>query len=255
MNKFYNYPEAKDIVFCGDIHGEFNEIIYKICVRYSIRDSVIVFAGDCGFGFYKENYYRNIYNRVKKKLEDSNNWLVFIRGNHDDPLYYQEEKISYERFRCVPDYSIVSACGHNILCVGGATSIDREWRINVLKEGYWSGEAPVYDEESLLSIDRAIDIVVTHTCPSFCVPQEKDGIENWLATDQNLEADLAYERDVMDKIFFKLKELNHPLKEWYYGHFHFTATMEQHDTKFRLLDIGELLESYKFRDNMLYINT
>ena len=28
MNKLYNYPEAKDIVFCGDIHGEFNEIIF-----------------------------------------------------------------------------------------------------------------------------------------------------------------------------------------------------------------------------------
>lgn len=40
-----------------------------------------------------------------------------------------------KRFIAVPDYSILQACNHTILCVGGAISIDRIYRkINGIKE-------------------------------------------------------------------------------------------------------------------------
>jgi len=99
-----------------------------------------------------------------------------IRGNHDDPAYFQEERIHHERFRCIPDYSVIQACGHNVLCVGGAVSIDRDYRkkhdSRHLRSGvasYWADEMPVYDKERLDSISQElkIDTVVTHTAPSF----------------------------------------------------------------------------------------
>lgn len=77
-----------------------------------------------------------------------------FRGNHDDPAYFQEERVHHERFRCIPDYSVIQACGHNILCVGGAVSIDRDYRkkhdSRNSRSGvasYWTDEMPVYDKE------------------------------------------------------------------------------------------------------------
>ena len=36
MNSFHTYafPNAKSIIVCGDIHGEFNAVIYKLCIQY-----------------------------------------------------------------------------------------------------------------------------------------------------------------------------------------------------------------------------
>ena len=56
----YSFPEAKNIVVCGDIHGEFNAVIYKLCIQYQITDTVLIIAGDCGFGFDKPGYYDNV---------------------------------------------------------------------------------------------------------------------------------------------------------------------------------------------------
>ena len=91
MNSFhtYSFPNAKNVVVCGDIHGEFNAVIYKLCVQYQMIDTVLIIAGDCGFGFDKPGYYDNVYNRNSSRLSKANNWVVMIRGNHDDPAYFQ----------------------------------------------------------------------------------------------------------------------------------------------------------------------
>ena len=45
------FPEAKSIVVSGDIHGEFTKLVYKCCEQYGMRDTLMIVAGDCGFGF------------------------------------------------------------------------------------------------------------------------------------------------------------------------------------------------------------
>ena len=65
--KKYVYSEAKEVVVCGDIHGAFETLIYKACVQYSMTDTVIIVAGDCGFGFERPNYYTTLYNRLAGK--------------------------------------------------------------------------------------------------------------------------------------------------------------------------------------------
>lgn len=117
MNTFhtYTFPEAKNIIICGDIHGEFNSLIYKLCIQYQLTDTLLIVAGDCGFGFEKPGYYENVFKRNSARLSKANNWIVMVRGNHDDPSYFNKEKIKHERCRTIPDYSIIQACGHNIL--------------------------------------------------------------------------------------------------------------------------------------------
>lgn len=127
--KLFDYPEARQIIVSGDIHGDFKTLVYKLCVRYECKDTLLIVAGDCGFGFDKPAYYEQVYNHVSNRLSQANNWVVFLRGNHDDPAYFAEERVAYKRWRTVPDFSVITANGHNILCIGGATSIDRYERM------------------------------------------------------------------------------------------------------------------------------
>ena len=130
----YTFHEAKNIVICGDIHGEFNSLIYKLCIQYQLTDTLLIVAGDCGFGFEKPGYYEQVFNRNSSRLSKSNNWIVMMRGNHDDPTYFSEEKIKHQRFRTIPDYSVIQACGHNILCIGGAISKEGEYLLGPVRE-------------------------------------------------------------------------------------------------------------------------
>ena len=59
----YQFPECKDIVVSGDIHGDFNLLVNKICVQYQMQNTLVIVAGDCGFGFDKRGYYDNMVKR------------------------------------------------------------------------------------------------------------------------------------------------------------------------------------------------
>lgn len=240
MIQHYDYPNVKSVVVCGDIHGEFEKLAYQCCVRYRMRDTLVIVAGDCGFGFkypaYDIEFY---YSRSMDRIIDANNYFAFVRGNHDDPWYFDGERIAYERFRAVPDYSVLTACGHQILCVGGAVSIDRDQR--TADKNWWKGEEPVYLQGCLSNLQRdgwCIDTVVTHTAPSFCeftMPPAD-------ITDAVLLADLREERETMDSVLEALRYHRHPLRRWFYGHFHHSWNAEIDGILYTMLGIMEMKE-------------
>ena len=250
----YVFPEAKSLVVSGDIHGDFKELVYKCCVQYGMTDTVIIVAGDCGFGFEKPWYYENMYNRCRERLSKANNWLLFVRGNHDNPAYFNLQLVKHRRWMTLPDYSVVKACGHTILCVGGATSIDRTYRMNskhfhfqkpdepLAPNVYWSDERPVYDQTKLDAINEicVIDTVITHTSPSFCELSSHQGLHTWAIRDEDLMDDVKRERKVMDDILGYLYAENHPLRYWYYGHFHQSWHCEIDGVQYYMLDCMEL---------------
>ena len=259
----YNYmfddsDNIKSVIICGDIHGEFRNIVNKITLQYSISDSVIIIAGDCGFGFYKYGYYENMYRRVEKRLKENNNRILFVRGNHDNPAYFTDDKSFVREYMCtVPDYSVISVCNHNILCVGGGASIDRVFRqTTVTSSGnydgderfkpdlWWKDELPVYSPNLLSDIYEGfiIDTVVSHTAPSFCEKISKEGIDSLAPEDSSILEYVISERDVMDQIYEDLKENVQPINHWYYGHFHDSWRSNIMNTVFCMLDINELSE-------------
>ena len=125
-----SFPDAQSIVVCGDIHGEFVALVEKLRVTYGIHDALIIVAGDCGFGFESPDYYEDIYLTILRHLQAYNLCIVMLRGNHDNPAYFNGDKrITHERWQTLPDYTVLQACNHNILCVGGAISIDRSVRL------------------------------------------------------------------------------------------------------------------------------
>ena len=129
-----------------------------------------------------------------------------------------------------------------ILCVGGAVSVDRTLRKEDID--YWSNENFSYQEDKLNKVRG--DIVITHSAPSFCFPQSKSEISEWLKNDLKLDKDITEERTLHDKLYEKLI-LNgkHPSK-WIYGHFHHSCRERVEETEFILLNELELLEINSF---------
>lgn len=236
--------EEKPIFVVADIHGEF-DYFEKNIDKNNLTDCIIIVAGDCGFGFNRKPYYERIFSSMNRHLVERNIHCYMIRGNHDDPYYFNNDVIKYSNVQTISDYTVLSSKKHNILCIGGAVSIDRKWRINhywrkiedyatimnvTLEDAkskflpfYWQNESPIFDESKLNELidnNIQIDIVVTHTSPSFAFKSDNNGIEYWLKIDEALENDLENEREAIDKIYNKLLSDNHPIKKWVYGHFH-----------------------------------
>lgn len=61
-----SFPKAKTIIVSGDIHGDFNQLVFKLCIQYQLTDSLLIVAGDCGFGFEKKEYYEQMVRRTPK---------------------------------------------------------------------------------------------------------------------------------------------------------------------------------------------
>ncbi|MCF0207223.1 MAG: metallophosphoesterase [Bacteroidales bacterium] len=266
------YKINTEAVFClGDIHGALKGIAGHI-KRYDLKDCALIFCGDIGFGFDKMEYYQQTYRKLLPLLNKQNIYCFFIRGNHDNPDFYDDKTIAYKRFVAVKDYSVIQTFAmedtvmasqtHSILCVGGAISIDRIFRkqkmlelamkykrfhscdINSALQNtqklYWENEPPYIDYDALTTLANdgiRIDTVCTHTCPPFCEPISKDGISLFLELDPTLEKDIDDERKTMEELWKHLRNNGHPLSTWCYGHFHYHRNDLIEGVRFYLLDM------------------
>jgi hypothetical protein len=259
-----SFPEAKTIIVSGDIHGDFNQLVFKLCIQYQLTNTLLIVAGDCGFGFEKKEYYEQMVRRNVKRMNQANNWIVFVRGNHDNLAYFDGSMFNFKRFIAVPDYAILQACNHTILCVGGAISIDRIYRINewnkrkyrvhsnelqendISRNLYWQNEVPIYDPDKMNTIRASflVDTVVTHTAPSHCELCSKSNLNQWAKNDPLLLDDVQSERETMDMLLDRLKTDNHPVSHWYYGHFHQSWHSAIDGILYQMLDIMEFSQIY-----------
>lgn len=242
--------QDREIYVMGDIHGEF-----QFAYARDVQHACIILAGDCGFGFHHYKYYTGcLYPKALKWLEKNDNIIICVRGNHDDPAYYNGKLFYEERMMCVPDYTVIRGYHHTVLCVGGAVSIDRTYRydLNAMNPSgaqyWWQGEEPVLDTDKIREITEAgfrIDTVVTHTCPEFCYPMDKGAtnstLSHWLLADPTLRFDLLRERSVMTELYHWLvDEYDHPVKRWMYGHYHASHKTIYDGMICQLLDINEI---------------
>jgi hypothetical protein len=79
-----------------------------------------------------------------------------------------------------------------------------------------------------------LHFVITHTCPSFAPPTNRNGIQHFIVKDEDLVDDLKYERSIMDNIYKRLSDDYHIILEWHYGHFHWSNNEVIKGIRFRL---------------------
>lgn len=247
------------LIFLGDIHGNFG-LISQYINQYDIKDAHIIQVGDFGVGFATLEKEKRMLEMIHHKLVKNNVFVWAIRGNHDFKPYFDNDPFGLTNIKLVKDYTVLNLEGKNILCIGGAVSVDRMWRktnkqLQGIHEEYnkangidswWHNELFVLDEQKLGEM-RDINIVVTHTCPDYCPPDNTFGFGHFVegiirdTGDVDLRRDLHFERNQVTNAFSILK-MNNSINNHYYGHFHRSDTINIYGTKHRLLGVGELFE-------------
>lgn len=242
----------KQTVYCGDIHGEFRQLIYELD-RFKIKDSLIICLGDIGLGFNKRNYYFSEFNKMQIKLKKNNNNLLMFRGNHDDPDYFNSELNSdfnnkYANIILASDYDTIKQNNITSLIVGGAISIDRTLR--TLNKTYWDDEVIHFNDDDFKKIknEKDISIILTHSSPSNKWPLSKNNISYYTSMDKNLSDDDDYNRSLLSNVYDALIKNGCNITNWYYGHYHEDHVEYINNVEYRCVDKNKFYISYDDED-------
>ncbi len=223
--KTIDLTKYKTVVATGDCHGNFRALVNSICVQHALENTLVIVCGDIGMGFYKRGYYTDEFGWMQTRLSEKNNAFVMFRGNHDNPEYFWSDEYAefqfggnYPNVFLIDDYTVLNTTAGNILCVGGATSIDRTMRTKDIS--WWEDEKfQLPDELDYMEIAKCnVTVVATHTCPSCCGPMFKDamGFEKF---DRFLMSELQNERLDLLEMYENLKQ-DSDIRLWVYGHYH-----------------------------------
>ena len=220
-------------------------------------NTLIIVSGNCGIGIKSKKYYEDTFAELDKVLAANNSYIFFVRGNNDDPSYFENKAIDFEHVKTLPDYSVVALKNYNCLCIGGSVSIDKEWKLSQEKQFgikmFWENEAPIFDEKKLDEILNEFNIscVVTSTAPTFVYPGTNSFKRSkWFSNDKTILKEFNKERKTMDKIYEKIMDCDHKPYLWFYGRFKLGQNSKTNDimfvslTQYQTMQISNLLASF-----------
>lgn len=220
-------------------------------------NTLIIVSGNCGIGMKSKKYYEDTFAELDKVLAANNSYIFFVRGNNDDPSYFENKAIDFEHVKTLPDYSVVVLKNYNCLCIGGSVSIDKEWKLSQEKQFgtkmFWENEAPIFNEKKLDEIlnEFKISCVITSTAPTFVYPGTNSFKRSkWFSNDKAILKEFNKERKTMDKIYEKIMDCDHKPYLWFYGRFKLGQNSKTNDimfvslTQYQTMQISNLLASF-----------
>lgn len=200
------------IYITGDTHGDidYKKLLTLKKKKLSYSDYLII-CGDAGICWSQGTFqhFLDLYN-------DIGCTIIFIDGNHEnfemlnqfplvDYLGALMHRIDKHIFHILRG-EIVTINSKTFLCIGGAVSIDKMYRIPYVS--WWPEEEITYHDvdnaiANLEKVDYKVDYVITHCCDSKTVMKE-----------------FGFKRDICtDQLNFIDKAVNY--KYWFFGHYHF----------------------------------
>lgn len=221
------------MLFLGDIHRNF-KVIFDFCKSYEYEGNIIQ-VGDFGLGFNTREHEIKLLESINNVMTQLNSNLYVIRGNHDDPRYWNEWHQEFSNLHLVKDYTVLELEGYKMLCIGGALSVDRIERNAGVD--YFPDEVFTFKPE--LMPTEPFDILVTHTSSDVYTGMYKlpPFIYGYAKKDANLLADLECEKTEVAKMFSHIDVSK--LKYHFFGHFHRSKTTISGDCVVKLLNINE----------------
>lgn len=223
------------MIFIGDVHGNYNKL-YETIEKF--QNKTFIQVGDFGIGFDKKNDIQSLLD-LNAHLKENGSDLFVIRGNHDDPAYW-DGSYEFTNLYLVPDYTEIFIENKKVLFIGGGVSIDRvERKVN---KSWWVDETIKYKED----INKC-DILVTHVplMKKFHDISEasSSNLINRFANKElrilnsDLYSDLNKEQLRIEYIFEKANP-----KWWISGHMHNSHRVYDDKKNFIILDIDEFFE-------------
>jgi len=221
----------KPIIFLGDHHGQWSQVAEDLEDK-EIDNCYLISVGDIGVGFVEKEVQRfQQIPRINSFFKEREITFLGIRGNHDDPAYFEgNDRVIESHFELLEDYTVAQYKNLKIQFIGGAVSIDRT--IRQVGVSYWEGEALKFLPDKC----QEVDVLVTHTAPDICFPYKiPTNVFDWCAVDHPLYQDLIEERKSMSQLFSLIKPKVHV-----YGHFHNSSYEVINGCTHKLLNINEM---------------
>lgn len=219
-------------ILTGDTHGRVPERLATIKEQmkdFEPNETAVIILGDAGL-----NYWGNKTDKKnKEKCEEYELYIYCVRGNHEmrptdvkgmitlfdenvNGLVHMEEE--YPHIRYFIDGASYVIDGYNVLIIGGAYSVDKDYRLATAKangrsfSGWFENEQlDEFEREKILEYvkDNEYDFVFSHTCPY-----------EWMPVDLFLP---MIDQSSVDKSMEEwLSEVRTSIKYgvWCFGHYH-----------------------------------
>lgn len=209
------------ILVCGDTHGN-TSAICNVAIPMARKNGckLIVQVGDFGYWEHTQEGVRFL-NKVSKCLVREDMTMIWLDGNHENhPMLWREYWPSgpdgfctiRENLHYLPRGTVWKIGHVTCLALGGAFSIDRDWRIGEeLYSGkpetlWWSTEM-IRFEEATQAVKNAkekgpVDIMFTHDCPTGTDIEGIHSKDKWIYPETWQNRDLL--REVFDEVQPKL---------------------------------------------------
>lgn len=222
------------MIVIGDTHGKWTKLLYYF-TEIKLTNTNFIHVGDFGIGFYPSDFENLTY--INKYLSSNNNNLYVIRGNHDNPMYFNNCKPNYSHIHLLSDWSYHTIEEKKGLFIGGAISIDRNDR--TVNHDYWLNEGVSKPPENFLF--QEVDFIISHNCPLEINP-----IMNFnndiFKENKELYNDCLQDRKILSWVWKHIPKAK--LQKWCYGHYHWSENTYIDNTHFILLDVFEFKELY-----------
>ena len=220
------------ILFIGDTHGDNINIPHHVEKQTKIpqqEPKALIHVGDFGIGFREYLADMDSLDTLNTKLIEHNTTMYVVRGNHDDPTWFNGEFV-FSNLVFLKDHTVLEfqRMGQDkrtkIYCNGGSISIDRSNRTE--GRSYWKEEGfKELTPEQLNEIPTDLDCIVTHNRPLGLHPTVyNSSVLRWCLRDDQLDNDLKEEQLSLKRMFDSIKERNDPRNNivHYFGHYHWS---------------------------------
>lgn len=196
----------------GDTHGvlaRFKDDFYNENVK---SGDYVIIAGDAGILFTRGPEYT----KLLRKIRSLDFTLLWIDGNHENHDWIDSLPVTLwngGKVHKITDncYHLMRGQVYNIegstfFTMGGADSIDKEWRVEGLT--WWKREMPSYEEcnealDNLAKYNNKVDYIITHAAPDNILYQINP----------------SFIQDNLTHFLYEI-EKNIEFKHWYFGHYH-----------------------------------
>jgi len=216
---------AGKIYVTGDVHGRAPDR-FKIenfpIKDFLDKDDYVIVAGDFGLLWNNGNKEKN----ARKWLEKQKFTTLFVDGNHEnfdmlDNLSTKEWNggkvgIVSDSILHLKRGNIYTINGKKIFVMGGATSIDKDNRIENIS--WWRREVPSYREmdfalDNLGKHNWEVDYIITHSAPDIIV-------------ENHMRYFKEYDNSLNKFLNLILEETT--FKHWYFGHYHLDQSTDKY---------------------------
>ena len=216
-----------NIIVTGDVHGHFgalNDIINK---KKKHGLELIICCGD--FGVWPQGP-----DQVISGIKNQGIKIIFCDGNHENHDFLRDRKsdeIAPDVFYMPRGSTYKLDDGRNILFMGGANSIDKQWRT----PGYdWFPEEIITQKDMENLPNEKVDIFITHTCPTELLPEM-------------IKTDYRKRDDPSNHYLSELWKIYHP-RLHYFGHWHHSSTGMLMGTRWYALNMSGNTNFWRWLD-------